>query len=70
MSNSNALQVLKPCFEKDIPTEDARTAISPLKFIVCLIGVRDFFIPHLPITIYLCALMMSLASCNLDQTFH
>jgi hypothetical protein len=34
------------------------------------IGVRDFFIPHLPITIYLCALMMSLASCNLDQTFH
>ena len=37
MSNSNALQVLKQCFEKVIPTEDARTAISLLKFIVCLV---------------------------------
>lgn len=37
MFNSNALQVLKQCFEKVIPTEDARTAISPLKFIVCLV---------------------------------
>ena len=37
MSNVNTLQVLKQCFEKIIPTEDARTTINPLEFIVCLV---------------------------------
>ena len=37
MSNANTLQVLKQCFEKIIPTEDARTTINPLEFSVCLV---------------------------------
>ena len=37
MFNANALQVLKQCFEKIIPTKDARTTINPLEFIVCLV---------------------------------
>ena len=37
MLNANTVQVLKQCFEKIIPTEDARTAINPLEFIVCLV---------------------------------
>lgn len=37
MSESNTLHVLKQCFEKVIPTKDARTVINPLEFTVCLV---------------------------------
>jgi hypothetical protein len=37
VSKGNTLQVLKQCFENVIPTEDARTIINPLEFIVCLV---------------------------------
>ena len=37
MSQSNMLEVLKQCFEKIVPSEDARTTINPLEFIVCLV---------------------------------
>jgi len=37
MNKSNTLDVLKQCFEKIIPSQDARTAINPLSFIVCLV---------------------------------
>ena len=35
MSQSNMLEVLKQCFEKIVPSQDARTTINPLEFIVC-----------------------------------
>ena len=35
--NTNTLQILKQCFEQVIPTEDTRTTINPLEFIVCLV---------------------------------
>jgi siroheme synthase (precorrin-2 oxidase/ferrochelatase) len=31
------LEVLKQCFEKIVPSQDARTTINPLEFIVCLV---------------------------------
>ena len=37
MSQSNMLEVLKQCFEKIVPSQDARTTINPLEFIVCLV---------------------------------
>jgi hypothetical protein len=37
MGESNTLAVLKQCFEKIIPSQDARTAINPLEFVVCLV---------------------------------
>ena len=37
MGQSNPLDVLKQCFEKIIPSQDARTAINPLAFVVCLV---------------------------------
>ena len=37
MVKSNTLDVLKQCFEKIIPCQDARTTINPLEFIVCLV---------------------------------
>jgi hypothetical protein len=37
MNKSNPLNVLKQCFEKIIPSQDARTVINPLSFIVCLV---------------------------------
>lgn len=37
MPNANTLEVLKQCFEKIIPTEDARATVNPLEFIVCLV---------------------------------
>ena len=37
MGKSNTLAVLKQCFEKVIPSQDARTAINPLEFVVCLV---------------------------------
>jgi len=37
MGKSNTLDVLKPCFEKIIPSQDARTASNPLEFVVCLV---------------------------------
>ena len=37
MNKSNILDVLKQCFEKIIPSQDARTAINPLSFVVCLV---------------------------------
>ena len=37
MVNINILQVLQQCVEKVIPTEDARTTMNPLEFIVCLV---------------------------------
>ena len=37
MNQSNTLDVLKPCFEKIISSQDARTAINPLSFVVCLV---------------------------------
>jgi hypothetical protein len=37
MNKSNTLDVLKQCFEKIIPRQDARTAINPLSFVVCLV---------------------------------
>jgi hypothetical protein len=37
MSQSNTLNVLKQCFEKIVPSQDARTTINPLEFIVCLV---------------------------------
>ena len=29
--------MLKQCFEKIIPSQDARTAINPLSFVICLV---------------------------------
>ena len=37
MSQSNMLEVLKQCFEKIVPSQDGRTTINPLEFIVCLV---------------------------------
>ena len=37
ISKRNTLNVLKQCFEKIIPSHDARTAINPLSFVVCLV---------------------------------
>ncbi len=37
MGKVNALDVLKQCFKKIVPEKDARTKISPLEFVVCLI---------------------------------
>ena len=37
MNKSNTLDVLKQCFEKIIPSQDARTAINPLSFVACLV---------------------------------
>lgn len=37
MSQSNMLEVLKQCFEKMVPSQDGRTTINPLEFIVCLV---------------------------------
>jgi siroheme synthase (precorrin-2 oxidase/ferrochelatase) len=37
MSQSNMLEVLKQCFEEIVPSQDARTTINPLEFIVCLV---------------------------------
>jgi hypothetical protein len=31
------LEVLKQCFEKMVPSQDARTTINPLEFIVCVV---------------------------------
>ncbi len=37
MGQSNPLDVLKQCFEKIIPSQDARTTINPMEFVVCLV---------------------------------
>lgn len=37
MCKNNSLDVLKKSFEKIVPSQDGRTAISPLEFIVCLV---------------------------------
>ena len=37
MSQNNMLDVLKQCFEKSVPSQDGRTTINPLEFIICLV---------------------------------
>jgi len=37
MGQNNPLDVLKQCFEKIIPSQDARTTINPMEFVVCLV---------------------------------
>jgi len=37
MTKSNTLEVLKQSFEKVIPSQDARTTVTPLEFVVCLV---------------------------------
>jgi len=37
MVQRNPLDVLKQCFEKIIPSQDARTTINPMEFVVCLV---------------------------------
>lgn len=37
MVQRNPLDVLKHCFEKIIPSQDARTTINPIEFVVCLV---------------------------------
>ncbi len=37
MSNNNSLEILKQSFERIIPTQDGRTSINPLEFIVGLV---------------------------------
>jgi len=37
INQSNPLDVLKPCFEKISPSQEARTAIDPLAFVGCLV---------------------------------
>lgn len=37
MTKSNTLEVLKQAFEKIIPRQDARTTVTPLEFVVCLV---------------------------------
>ena len=37
MTRRNTLEVLKQAFEKVIPSQDARTTISPLEVVVCLV---------------------------------
>ena len=42
MGQSNPLDVLKQCFEKIIPSQDARTTINPMEFVVCLVFCYRF----------------------------
>ena len=37
MGTCNTLDVLKQCFEEVVPTDDNRTTIAPLSFVVCLV---------------------------------
>ena len=37
MCKNNPLDVLKECLEKIVPSQDGRTTINPLEFIVCLV---------------------------------
>ncbi|MFO1434809.1 MAG: IS4 family transposase [Candidatus Competibacteraceae bacterium] len=37
INKRNPLDMLKQCFEKIIPSHDARTAVNPLSFVVCLV---------------------------------
>jgi hypothetical protein len=37
MCKNNPLDVLKECLEKVVPSQDGRTTINPLEFIVCLV---------------------------------
>ena len=37
MGTPNTLEVLKQCFEEVVPTDDKRTTIAPLSFVVCLV---------------------------------
>jgi hypothetical protein len=60
MTENSILDVLKQCFEKFIPAEDARTTITPLEFTITLVfcyfgdsktfsleSIRRFMIGHL-----------------------
>ena len=37
INKRNTLDVLKQCFEQIIPSQDGRTPINPLSFVVCLV---------------------------------